>query len=474
MLTKEALNEAMPLTLLMDEKDIGLVPIENTPLAELVRQTTVLEDQQDREAPIDLEATSIATESLELGVGGSQHDIVMDEIVKAGADCIRNQISVAKNVVRPKLMHYIECIEKDIVNLPASGLAKYEVKMYETPEVLGSAVFCEALERFKDTPYEPFDFSLRLPLINNEKILALLQTGDGEIDGLVARFYDRVGPEFMQSVFANVFTVTPNSDIFDREVIDLRTILTNTQTGNDAACILFLVGNRLIDNPPEGTANSLSDFNDKVALIRNQAGARLYTLGVELASARDNGKLIKKIGIDSTLIVYPEVYKEYVADGGDNETLFGVLLSDTPYYTLATISEHKESLDAIWQRNKRIEEKTAINNRFAYVKDSLKRNFSEIVSEEDLTEEEKSQAFNIFNEELALIRVDEFNDICAVCLRLLTRSLYFNTDIERILSSMEKISIENPTIDPREAALISSIELATDWVCSMIRPISTY
>lgn len=475
MLTNEALLEAMPLTESFDAKDIILRPIQNTPLEQLVQQTVILDTDEGGTNSIDVEATAVATESLELNIDGSQHDLLMDEIVQIGANCIKNQISFAKNIVRPVLMQYISLVEQDIIELPTSGLSKYEIKTYDVPEPLEDFGLRESLDIFQDTPYDPFKFNLRLPDVDEQTLVSLLKTGSNSVDDLITRWINRIGIRAFFHVYSNVFQVKQNIDLNNRTVLDLREFFADRVYGNDYTLMIYLIANKLENNPPENTNNNLEEYNESLILLRNQAGNRLYKLIKELNSAFENGKLVKSFNVDKTVTVYPKVYNEWLENGGDNDLLLGTAFADKGYYFVKDINERSEELKSIWNKNKIIEEKQALNDKFVYVKDSLLKNFSIIVHEqENLTESDKSTIFNIFTEELELIRLDELVDICSVCLKLLTRSLYYKTDVERILSSMERTSQENTSIDPREAALISAIELATDWACSMVRPESAY
>lgn len=473
MLTTEALDEALSLTQSFDNKDIVLEPIEGTPLAELVKQTIILSNEVD--TGFDLKASTESTNVIELGVNGSGHDVIMDEIVKAGADAVRGHISFAKNVVAPKVGEYISLVEEDIAQLPVSGLNKFEIKQYKLPEVFEAPGFRESLTLFKETPFEEPTFDLDLADLEEQTIQGLLQTGSGSIDGLIQDWLARVGMDFIYNVYSTVFQIKPNEDPNYSKVVSLRKLMDDKVTGEDFTLAVYLLANKLFDNPPEDTPHSLEEYNERIIKLRNQSGNKLYRLDLEVEQAYRNDKLVKAVISNHEVLVYTAVYEDWITGGGDNDILLGSLVSESTYYTLDRLMEDAEALKARWEAYKKIEEKAAINNKFVYIKESLTRNFNKLLAEcENKSAAERSTCNAIFKEELALVTLDEISQICDVSLKLVSRSMFYNTDAERILTSIEKNAKENPSITPREAALIATIELITDWVSAQMKPVSAY
>lgn len=473
MLTTESLDEAIALTQNFDSKDIILEPIDGSPLSELVKQTVILPN--DNQDGFDLKVSSESTNVIELGIGGSSHDVLMDEIVKVGADSIRKHITYAKNVVAPLVGTYIDLVESDITQLPVSGLNKFEIQQYCLPEVYSAPGFVNSLSIFKETPFEEPGFNLNLPDLDQSELLDLLNTGSGSIDGFIEEFKSRVGIDFIYSVYNTVFQLKQNTDSDYSQVFTLRKLMDDKVTGNDFTLVVYLLANKLHDNPPENTDSNLSEYNSSIIKFRNQAGNKLYRIQEEMNSAINKGRLVKNIVSNHTVQVYAPVYEEWVNNDGDNTVLLGSLISEKNYYTVDNLAEDAENLKLGWDNYKRLEEKAALNNRFVYVKESLGRNFNKLLLEnEEITLAEKSTCSKIFKEELALISLDELSDICAVCLKLMSRSMFYTTDAERILTSIDRNCRENPSITPREAALIATVELLTDWVCSQMKPVSAY
>lgn len=474
MLTKEAFDEALPLTQSFDARNIVLEPIEGTPLAELVKQTFILPDESGKQVDI---AISVETTNVsEMGVGGSSHDLIMDEIVKVGAESVRKHISFAKNVVAPIVGEYIDLVEEDIVQLPVSGLNKFEIKQYVLPEPFAAMGFRESLALFKNTPNEDYKFNLRLPDVDSETLTQLVMTGSSSIDDHVNAFVNRVGVDFLAGVYSRVFQARQNTDSDYSKVYTLRSLMDDKENGEDFTLAVYLMANKLYDGPPENTENSYDDYNQSILKLRNQTGNKLYRLDHEVESAYEKDRVVKAILSDHQVLVYPAVYEDWITGGGgDNDILLGSLIADESYYTLDRLNEDASKLKALWENFKRIEERTAINNKFNYVKESLSRRFSEILVKcNEVNNVNKDSCIKIFKEELALITANEITDICNVALKLITRAMFYNTDAERILTSIEKNSKENPSITPREAALIATIELITDWVSSQMKPVSAY
>src|SRR5690606_2861311 len=141
-------------------------------------QTIVFSDHEN----IDYDTTASATSVAEKISGGSEHDLVLDECVKVGADSVRGQIAYAKNVVRPMAMQYIGLVEEDINLMPTSGLAKYEIKQFNLPELFNSEAFRQSLEMYADTPFEEYRFNLKLPDLVEQDLIDILHVGSTEMD----------------------------------------------------------------------------------------------------------------------------------------------------------------------------------------------------------------------------------------------------------------------------------------------------
>jgi hypothetical protein len=72
-------------------------------------------------------------------------------------------------------------------------------------------------------------------------------------------------------------------------------------------------------------------------------------------------------------------------------------------------------------------------------------------------------------EELSEVSEIDMKDLWSVSLKLVCRSRFDHTQAERILSGIEEVKRDNPSIDVREAAAVSMIKYVAYWVSSQLK-----
>lgn len=478
MITVEALQAAVPLTESYNRRGLAISPMPGTELAQLVDQTvvTVLDSgaesvrADDSIRHINYESTASFTNHDDESGAPNHHNAALDRIVQAGAALVRGQLQLARNVVSPIVTQLAEAVLADVDAVGAKDLLGIEISQFSYPMVVRTPSFRESLEMFRETPIEDVPLRTNLPDLSEEQLQEALSTGSGINDKMISVWASTIGTDFIYRTWHDIFQINAKEINESNSLSTLRRFLEDDDCGPDYALAVYLLSNKLIDNPPEGTEMSLDLFDSQMVEFRNQAGARLTRLNNELDNANERGTIIKKLN-SAQIVTYPEVYDEWISSGGDNDILLGNSVSAPTNYTVSALNENADKLREAWNRQASLLASTSDSARFALIRDSLRKHFMAQVRELDDTtpNDDKSTWVKIFSEELVLIKSDECANVYNVALKLVCRSRFFRSNAEQILTSIEKHLRENPKLAPREAAAIASIELIADWLsCQLV------
>lgn len=482
MLTIEAIQAAIPLSDQLTQRGIFLNPIQGEPLAQAVGVTVIdmnpfeVGTTQNKDldtdiAPLDIEYSAKMTNFNDPSVGGSRHDIIVDEIIEVGSRSVTNHISFARNVVKPAVDEIVVAVKNQLANITPNEILGLEVSQLPIPSVLNDTGFKQSLNQYLDTPFEDPAMAMKLPNQTIEQILDFMKTGAKSLDDQIDMWAATKGSTFFEDTWAYVFQQKPVSVQNATEVHSLRRVFDDQECGIDKALMVYLICNRISENPPEGTEMTLDGFENLALAFRNQAGAKLVRFIDELDNAYKSGILIKGVVANCT-VVYPDVYKTWIENGGDNDVLLGNMLAARRVYSVKALEEEAQSLKDVWTKHSLIVMKTQYNDRFVYVKKALRDAFYTQLANvgEEAEVNQKEMIKKIFDDELTLVTIEEIEDLYGLAMRLLCRSRFFKTDAERILTSIDTICKKNPTISVRESAMLATAELVADWLSCQFTP----
>lgn len=474
MISKNAANVAINIAQEFDRRRLGLVP--SGPLAELVSSSCLTEIAQDRNAEYVPEPELI--EAMSSGYtddGSSKHDQELATFSEQIAQAASSHLQHAKTVVRPVITEMVEGVTADIEGIPAEERYSRTITQVGLAEPLRSAAFVQAVDEFKNVPYEPVRAYVNLGPKSTSEIIDLLVTGAADTDEAIKAWAVAKGDVLFQRVWNSVFTDAPTNERFDALIQD-------TSEGTDAAIVVFLVAKRVHNDPPEGTGVALSAYNQTLADLRNQAALRIDQ-GIEsYARAVRTGLLIQRIDHNEVQVT-DVVYEKWLQAGGHQGILFGALLADRPPRFLGDITERADEFKKLWEQVNAMLTAKARNNRFVTIKQILRERGEKVIADNMATifnvvaaegqEVSKDlpayqQAIQCLGEFVDGVREPDFKDIWTLCTKLICRSAFYYTSAEQILLGIDQACKDNPDIDIREAALISLIEYVTDFVCNQI------
>ncbi len=475
MLTSEALDSAVPLAQELAANGLSLVPVENTPLAALVKESipAYVTDVNSSEAELNF---SNAVFNVEFTANAKQpgtdiipHDVVLDEIVPVIADSVRRSVSHARTVVVPLVEDLVKRVTDLSAQLTPSNLLGVEVIVCNPPKPLINSVFENSIAKFSE---ENLDASLALtfslPEMNEDDLRKLINTNVNELEKDIDEWLANCGVGFLANVWHEFFMLQKASSMYGY-ISEVKSNVGRSTVDIDKLLAIHLISRNLFDNPPEGVSVSLAVFNDIISAIRNNSGTRLYFENQEHYNDIGKRKTLVRSIAGSKVYVNGEVYRQWIEAGGENEVLFGNSLSKNPARDVETISLNKEQSLKEWNRHCAIVNSAEANRKYVRMKEIFYSSFrGQLIDEQDESINVEA-ILKLFNDKLQTVRNSDFECLYSLSLSLICHARFTNTDAEEILLTINRVSKENPKLDIREAAAVAVIEYIACWIAEQMK-----
>lgn len=466
MLNKSSIESAAQYSAVLASKNISLYAIGGTPLANLVQTTRAAGSQQiiditrpDFRLQEYLDSVLYMANTKDKLLEGSPHDFAMDELLAVLSTSVAGHFSNVRNKIKPDIISFVEEVNAVLAATDNEDISKkFEVKVWRPIAPIANGTIAPYYEVcLGNTTSLPSRVKLdvRLPDFTDVQIKETMLTLNPAADIDIVEWMAAKGSVFFTNVWENVFQVKENTpwhtlgDVFD------------TEDGADYALAIFLLANKLHDNPPEGTNMSLSAFNASMLDYRNQAAQYLDVYNRRYELTNSAGILVKNI-TDRTVVVFETVYKQWIDKGGRNEALFGLALRDgVRDFNALNINENAQMYLDEWARfvsGARVANKL---NKFTITREALLSVFVKQFSPNDALLRAFKSMVNEINEK-------DIDNMWNLSKHLICNTVYCATDSEVILDDFEAISAESPDMDAREVAALVMLKYITRWIASQI------
>jgi hypothetical protein len=304
-----------------------------------------------------------------------------------------------------------------------------------------------------------------------------MKTGTSRFDDEVKTFIEYVGDEKLADVYCNAFEKVDALENKVRPVYNLNMLAKNKDF--DSVLIIHLLARRFYKEVPEGVNLSLVDHRDYVSRVIEQSGRiicrflddreRAYKrkdLGVQYPSttfSNDNPSW-------NIIYVNGDIYNDWLKNGGCPEILFGSAITHRERGG-DTLLEQGEYYKNAWERQCRIRESELKNQMYSKSILALRRAMSKQINQltdDQLVIEDRGVLHDRLVEQLKDITPKSFKDMYYCVRKLVCRTMFPHTEAEDILCKIDEIGKRYPEMEVREAALLATIDLVTDWVAQFI------
>lgn len=492
MITTEIATAAISIAEEFDRRNLRIVTLQGSGLACLsqacgvqfktnVNVATTLDERNLSYEPtvetLKFESTMPGAEG-----AGSVHDKELDSMVTEISDAVSQHLSFAKNTVRPLVQELTTAITAALAAYPDTATFNPVVVRVDLPEPMLMPAIEESIMEYRENAYVPIGgLVVDLKELPACDILAALKTGAKTTDAAIDAWVAKLGENFFSDLWRTVFTKgytrgTGNVETFE-------TLVEDKVTGTDAAFAVYLLGKRLLDNPPEDSPYSLKDYRMVIGGLLEQAGVRLAKAYERREGDLKSDRLLLNYDSRGFIYVFKPIYEKWLSEGANNAVLLGNVLSDSPAISAPAISERAAEYMTLWERQNRFMTVTLVNRRNVEARKTIAFKTEELLAanlvecfggyskEQVITfhTPEVVKAMALVNECVDNLSTEQLADIWAVSTKLVCSCIFYYTDAYKILTGIDSAVKQNPGIDIREAALLSLVEYVTDYVCDQLQ-----
>lgn len=481
MLSTNAIFGAFALVEQLDAANTVLVPVAGTPLFHMVAASNVTSSMAQKlengevsfdTYGIELAANNISTfadEAERRAAVPSRHDAVTVEFTKIGGRGVQNALTIARTGAAPRITELMDLVSMRLKSATPSDLTRVEIATDEECAALYNPAFQKLVSKYENAPNVSVAMNINAPNYSTEEVLALLETG---IDSLDAEIIPWAADQSdLSFVWQGFFTISEqfsgNMSFLDRMRISPKFPL-----------LVFLLAKHLLesDEIPDGMNISLKEYKATLLNYVEQAG-KLLCMNLNMAEISvKNGVLVKAISGTSIQVNVP-VYNTWLENGGDNDILFGMAISQKRAFTLDAITANADEYRAGWAKYVALVTSADSSRRFTFLLDQLFISYESILGKPDAEGAVKSaqdiaSEMQVFRAELRQLNASDVEDLHRVCQRLVCRTSFSDTPAELILSKMDEVARQSPTLTPREAAALATLWYISAWVSEQMTTIN--
>lgn len=476
MIRNSHLNAALTLTAKLDGMGYRVLPIGNTPLASLNADLCVPVAMSADWQPTPENYVSAAN-AITPGQEYSVYTENMDQSARAIAAYVQSHLSFAKNVVKPVITELVECFTEKVNSVNISPMNDFKIVKRELPTPMLNSDIKDAVDDYENIEISAVEY----PRYNGPdksivEIIELMKTGNKAADTAIETWVATVGEAQIQSAYERAFGVVkggyPKSHL----------IGTAHDSWNSTLAV-FLMARNLHNNPWEGCAMSLVDYNVTMGNLRDWAGNTLAAVYKTYGNNIRTGQLIVLIYNNEVQVNGP-VYDEWIAAGNSDLVLFGAAVRGRQINFVSEVNEAKVDLMRAWEMHSAMASASERNRKYGLMKSTLHdcvfqviegnatSVFGHLNNQSNITdhvEMKEYKAFrSMFDEYYSTITESDFADIWCMAKRIVCDMLFYYTDAGDILDGIEDACKNNPELTVDEAALLSTIQYVSKYVSSQM------
>jgi hypothetical protein len=398
----------------------------------------------------------------------------LDSVVGVLKQSVSAHLSFAKNIVKPLVVDYVKLVQEYLATTDTeTPMSKFNIDVVTEPTLLNDVSFMDSISFYKSKSVLIPDDVIGLGPRSGRDILELMLTRDQDTDQQIIAWYTVIGEDFFVQLWNGLFTTN----------LDSNTTFEKVRTANVAdkanyALAIYLISRNIV-NGGDGDAPviNLAGMTKLAGQYKDFAGSLIMEAKAKFETLLKSKIMVLGMGSDGyTASVYAPVYVEWLGNGGSPELIFSMISINSPLITVKDIIEQTESLKKNWTSYCAYHSAAKANNSLNYFKTGMAIAFSTLLKTLSETELEyintdvdyNGKVTTLFNQQIEDLKLSDVNNIFDTCLRVICRSRFFYTDAEKILVGINRAAEANPGIDPREAALISTIEYIADFLADQM------
>lgn len=444
------------------EHSIALSPKANTPLCELVKNTTIstvvdltskLDDNQ-KAIPMDI----VLEES-----NNSMHNGWTNEIVERASDILNKRIDIIKTSVIPAIRSVSDAVLKDIA---AANIHKNvpSIVRYTACDLINIDSFMNDVKRNTPGKYFEPDMFFEEESAALEYVMTLLKSGSDTVDIALGEALNRIGADNIFRMWESLFV--DRTKISITNYLNFNDFVMNPDQGLDYAIIIYKL------------ASTLESKNKAAASQYKEAAAVYITLFAKQYKAEiEAGKVIRsRFNNRGEIEVYSIPYTSFLQKGGTAEMIIGASTSDKVLLFINDILDNSKSILHSYKivdtaSSLDVRKKTrlvAINSLKTHFTNSFMNERSEL--EKAYYENNQGQESSVlrdFEKQLEYVNYESTQDLARKVTEIICNSRFKYVDCYDFLKLIDSLCTEG--YEPADALVGATLQEISNFVVSQIK-----
>lgn len=451
--------------------ELSLEPIAGTPLAAVVEVAMSSLGDQSVSTLQDASCTKNA-------VGVCEHDVAMDTYVEAAAQVVRDTLKIARTVVNPMVSAVTQEVQAIVDGERQKAINPLSILVDDTPDIFSSTALVGLIERYREAPLEDTKIQRVFPAMASSDLAAYIRTGSAVLDREVDAYLGTAKEAILQRVYQTLFEAR---DFYGESFATQLLEYVNPKTWAQEVLVTHLFATRFSDNIPEGVSMPLADYREYLSIVQQQSGRVLNRIIEERAYADKSGKLVlasPSVSIayitdpaDGIIRVNGAVYSSWLEKGGTPEALFGSFLRNgVRVVDVDTMVAEQSANVAEWNRYSALLESQQKANFYQSVIRAIKTAVAKQIvelSEEYVVVTGKEVYQDRLTQCLNEVTDKDLEDIYHCIRHVVCYTMFQHTNAEEVLVAIDEEGLRNPSMEPREAALVATVRVVSDWVSKL-------
>ena len=186
--------------------------------------------------------------------------------------------------------------------------------------------------------------------------------------------------------------------------------------------------------------------------------------------------VVSKNDKTKTVTVEENLYKEFLKLGGTPETLFGYILSTSTKTAIDSILATQKELDNLFNRYRSLNIYKESTNRFKDLKNLLIVLFNTSLKDKSEIEENYAVGITDYNRQILFkfeswlnnLKEEQFENPYQISIDLIAGIRFYFTGSHEILTKMNEAAKNDTKLQPKEAALLSTISYVAKYLSSQM------
>jgi hypothetical protein len=362
----------------LKQANIVLEPRDGTPIGLLSSTFNGVSSQVGLQPNQYLEVIGGASRLIGRAQGAeSLHDEKMEWTADLVLKGITKDLEVAKNIIKPTIARVFDELQGDMEKCFSDAAHGFELVQSDVPKILLNQKIENLFERYKVAPITNIKTLLVFPELTPAEIRRRINTGDDELNELIAEVADVNDLEILIESYKHYFTKDGFSDL------SLTTDRGYEKTKTIAYLLMYFLTLGLENDLPDGVNGTVGVVVNHLKTLRGGLGAVIYRHIRSIERSIEDKELIQTVlgyGSERKIYVNRAVYDKFLDEGGSPEAVLAAVVSNQSF-AYNSILDNKAKLEKIWETQlENIHSKNNVN-KLTLMTSAIRKSISKIIDE---------------------------------------------------------------------------------------------